>query len=177
VSGKKVQEILESNQGICETPWSIERGRCNSFPRETFLRIMIYRIFADITVLLHLGFVLFVVLGGLLVLRWRWLAWFHIPAALWGTMIEFAGWICPLTPLENWLRKLGGEAGYAGGFVEHYIIGILYPEALSRELQYALGAFVLGVNGFVYWRFFKEQRGSRSHLRHDEERLSSRADK
>lgn len=93
---------------------------------------------------------LFVVLGGLLLWRWPRLAWLHAPAFLWGAALELGGWICPLTPLENRLRMLGGEAGYEGGFIEHYLVALLYPEALTRELRHALGAFVLAVNGVVY---------------------------
>ena len=82
---------------------------------------------ADLLVLFHATFVLFVVAGGLLVLKWPRLAWLHIPCALWGVLIEFGGWICPLTPLENTLRQRAGEAGYSGGFVEHYVLHVLYP--------------------------------------------------
>ena len=110
---------------------------------------------ADALVVLHLAFVAFVVLGGLLVLRWRWIAWIHVPAALWGAWIEFAGWICPLTPLENRLREAAGQQGYATSFVEHYLMPVLYPATLTRELQWLLGAIVVGVNAVVYlvaWR-------------------------
>jgi hypothetical protein len=116
---------------------------------------MLYRLLADLVVLLHSGFVLFVVLGGLLALRWPRAAWAHLPAALWGAGIEFAAGICPLTPLENHLRRLGGEAGYTGGFVEHYVLPILYPDGLTRGVQLALGTFVLVLNIVVYvivWR-------------------------
>jgi hypothetical protein len=91
-----------------------------------------------------------VALGGLLVLRWPRLAWLHLPAAAWGALIELAGWICPLTPLENRFRRLGGEAGYEGGVVETYVLEALYPEGLAREVQIALGLLVLAVNGAVY---------------------------
>lgn len=116
---------------------------------------MHYRLAADAVLVLHLGFVLFVVLGGLLALRWPRAAWIHLPAAVWGAAIEFFGWICPLTPLENHLRRLGGEAGYPGGFVEHYVFATLYPQGLTREVQLALGLFVVAVNVAVYlwaWR-------------------------
>jgi hypothetical protein len=109
-----------------------------------------YRVLADATVVLHLGFVLFVVLGGVLVARWPRLAWLHVPAAAWGAWVEFAGWQCPLTPLENWLRRQGGGAGYTAGFVEHYVETLLCPSFLSRELQWVLGGFVVLVNGAVY---------------------------
>ncbi|MEW6543112.1 MAG: DUF2784 domain-containing protein [Nitrospirota bacterium] len=112
---------------------------------------MAYRALADLVVLLHLAFVLFVVFGGFLVLRWQGLAWLHVPAALWGAAIEFGGWICPLTPLENWLRVQGGESGYGGGFVDHYLLPTLYPEGLTRELQLVLGLIVIVINLSVYW--------------------------
>lgn len=111
---------------------------------------MIFRVLADAVVVLHLGFVAFVVLGGLLVLRWPRLAWLHLPCAAWGALIEFADWVCPLTPLENRLRALGGEAGYSGGFVEEYLLGVLYPSGLTRGMQIALGIGVLLVNLVVY---------------------------
>ena len=109
-----------------------------------------YRLLADLLVLVHLVFVLFVVLGGLLVLRWPRLAWLHLPAAAWGAFIEAVGWICPLTPLENLLRQHAGEAGYAGGFIEHYIITLLYPPGLTRNLQFVLTAIVVAINLAVY---------------------------
>ena len=111
---------------------------------------MIYRWLADGVVVVHAAFVVFVVIGGFLVLRWRWLAWLHIPAAAWGSLIEFAGWICPLTPLENALRERAGEAGYSGGFVEHYLLHALYPEGLTTAVQWALGSFALAVNVVAY---------------------------
>jgi hypothetical protein len=119
---------------------------------------MTYRLLADLVVVLHFAFVLFVVLGGLLVLRWRRLMWLHLPAAIWGALIEFAGWVCPLTPLENWLRHRGGEAGYTGGFVERYIVSVLYPEGLTREHQIILGLLVLVINLLIYWRVFTRSR-------------------
>lgn len=113
---------------------------------------MLYRILADFLVLFHLAFVFFVALGGLLVLRWRGWAWVHLPAAAWGALIEFAGWICPVTPLEIRFRVLGGEAGYPGGFVEHYLVPLLYPGALTRLHQIVLGLLVVGVNLTIYGR-------------------------
>ena len=112
--------------------------------------LVIYQGLADAVVLLHLTFVLFVVLGGLLVLRWRRVAWVHVPAALWGVVVEWTGWECPLTPLGNWLRAAGGEPGYAGGFVEHYLMPVLYPATLTRTDQLGLGAAVLAANVLVY---------------------------
>jgi len=111
---------------------------------------LIYRALADAVLVLHLGFVLFVVLGGLVVLRRPRLAWLHIPAAIWGVLIEYMGWICPLTPLENSFRLRGGEAGYSGGFIQHYIQPVLYPAGLTRSTQIALGSFALLVNLTAY---------------------------
>ena len=111
---------------------------------------MIYRALADLAVTLHLGFVLFVVFGGLLVTRWPRLVWIHVPAAVWGVAIEYTGWICPLTPLENLLRVRGGEAGYAGGFIEHYLLPTLYPQGLTRGTQFVLGSLVLMINAAAY---------------------------
>jgi len=121
---------------------------------------MIYRLLADGIVILHLSFVAFVMLGGLLALRRPKAAWLHLPAALWGAWIEFSGGICPLTPLENSLRARGAQAGYEGGFVEHYLLAALYPEGLTREVQWALGALVLAVNGWVYWRVWRQKIGN-----------------
>jgi len=111
---------------------------------------LIYRALADLVLVVHLAFVLFVVLGGLLVLRWPRLAWLHVPAAIWGVLIEYTGWICPLTPLENSLRMRGGEAGYSGGFIEHYIQPLLYPAGLTRSTQVVLGSLALVLNLTAY---------------------------
>jgi hypothetical protein len=111
---------------------------------------VLYRGFADGVLVLHLAFVLFVVLGGLLALRWPRVAWVHVPVALYGAVIEFIGFVCPLTPLEVWLRRRGGEAGYEGGFIEHYITAALYPTGLTREIQLVLGTGVLVLNAIVY---------------------------
>ena len=116
---------------------------------------MWYRGAADLVLVVHFGFVLFVLLGGLLALRWPRAAWVHVPVALYGAAIEFIGFVCPLTPLEVWLRRRGGEAGYEGGFIEHYITAALYPTGLTRETQLALGVGVLLLNGIVdavWWR-------------------------
>jgi hypothetical protein len=121
---------------------------------------MIFRLLADATVVLHLAFVLFVVAGGLLVLRWPRLAWVHLPAAAWGAWVEFAGWICPLTPLENWLRQQGGQAGYAVSFVDQYVAPVLYPAILSRELQWVLGGLVVAVNVGAYLLVMRRVRRS-----------------
>jgi hypothetical protein len=111
---------------------------------------MFYRIGADIIVVLHLVFILFVVFGGGLALRWSIIAWFHIPAALWGALIEFGGWVCPLTPLENILRRAGGAAGYGGGFIHHYLMPVIYPVVLNRTIQIILGFAVIALNGVLY---------------------------
>ncbi len=119
---------------------------------------MLFRALADATVVVHFGFLLFVVLGGLLVLRRPRLAWAHLPAAVWGILIEFVGWVCPLTPLENHLRALGGQAGYQGGFIAHYVTAALYPEGLTRGTQVVLGVLVLALNAFIYRRVWTRRR-------------------
>ena len=111
---------------------------------------MIFRVLADAIVVVHLVFVAFVVCGGVLVLRWPRVAWVHLPAAAWGAWVEFAGWICPLTPFENWLRVQGGAATYTTGFVERYLLPVLYPASLSRDVQWTLGLLVILLNGIVY---------------------------
>ena len=122
---------------------------------------MAYRFLADLLVALHLAFALFVVLGGVIVLWRRRLAFLHLPVAIWGVFIELSGWVCPLTPLEVRLRILGGQAGYRGGFVEHYLLPVLYPSGLTREQQVGLGLLVcvlnLGVYGLVIWRMRRER--------------------
>lgn len=111
---------------------------------------MIHRSAADLVLLVHLGFIAFVVLGGLLV-RWRrGVALVHLPCAVYGAAIEVGGWVCPLTPLENRLRALGGEQGYAGGFVEHYLVALVYPQPLSRATQVLLAIAVVVVNAVIY---------------------------
>ena len=111
---------------------------------------MIYRIAADAAVLAHLAFILFVLLGGLLVLRWPALKWVHLPAALWGVLVELGGWWCPLTRYENLFRARAGLAGYRGGFVEHYVVAAIYPAGLTRSVEIALGAAVFIVNIVIY---------------------------
>ena len=109
-----------------------------------------YRILADVVLLGHLGFILFVVLGGITV-RWRrWMAAVHLPCAAYGAAIEHWGWICPLTPMENRLRAIAGERGYTGGFVEHYLVPIVYPETLSATAGTALGIAAVATNCLVY---------------------------
>jgi hypothetical protein len=118
---------------------------------------------ADLVVILHFAFVLFVVLGGLLVFRWPRLAYVHLPVALYGALIELVGWICPLTPLEKRLRESAGLQGYQGGFVEHYILPVLYPAGLTRGVQWVLGVLVLGINLVIY--AVVARKGSSSHDR------------
>ena len=126
---------------------------------------MIYHLLADLIVVIHLLFVLFVMLGGLLILRWRFFVWIHMPAVFWAMLIEFSGWICPLTPLENHLRIKGGSSGYATGFVEHYIIPLLYPSQLTRKLQILLGLLVLIVNLVIYlWVWYSSRRRDKNRV-------------
>jgi hypothetical protein len=113
---------------------------------------------ADAIVALHLGFVLFVVFGGLLVIRRTWVAWLHLPAAAWGAWIELSGWICPLTPLENTLRARAGGVTYTTTFVDRYLVSILYPASLTRQMQWALGAAVIVINAFLYAVAFRRSR-------------------
>jgi hypothetical protein len=116
---------------------------------------MMYPLLADLVLIVHLAFVVFVLFGGLLVLRWRRAVWLHLPAAVWGAVVEFTGWICPLTPLENWLRTQGGETGYRSDFVAYYLLPVLYPNDLTRDVQLMLGTAVLAINVSVYgwlWR-------------------------
>lgn len=120
---------------------------------------MIYKLLADLVVILHFLFVLLVVFGGFLVLRWRRFAFAHIPAVLWAVYIEFSGRLCSLTPLENWLRERSGSTAYKSGFVEHYILPVLYPEVLSQQMQIFLGVFVLIVNLGIYgWVISRNKR-------------------
>jgi len=111
---------------------------------------MLYRIAADGILALHLAFVLFALLGGLLVLRSPGLAWLHLPAVAWAAFVEITGRLCPLTPLEVALRQAAGDAGYAGDFLEHYLVAVIYPEGLTHDLQIILGATVLVVNVAIY---------------------------
>ena len=111
---------------------------------------MPYALLADAVVMLHLAFIAFALLGGLLVLRWARAAWLHLPALAWGAFIEFSGGICPLTPLENSLRAAAGGDVYSQGFVERYIVPIIYPGELTRELQWVLGGVLIAVNLVIY---------------------------
>jgi hypothetical protein len=119
---------------------------------------MLASIAADSILVLHVAFVAFVALGGVLVLRWSALAWLHLPAVAWGALIEFAGWTCPLTPLEVALREASGERGYHGDFLQHYLVSFLYPGGLTRGLQIGLGALVVLINGAFYLAIMRRAR-------------------
>ena len=124
---------------------------------------MLYRVLADLVLVVHFLFIAFVVAGGFAAVRWPRLAWAHVPCFVWGALIEFAGWICPLTPLENDLRIASGQAGYSGGFIEHYLLPVIYPGALTREIQIWLGLSVLALNAVAYaWLLRRLRRGARS---------------
>lgn len=125
--------------------------------------MMLFQAGADLVVLVHLAFIVFVVLGGVLALHWRWILWVHLPALLWSALLEFCGWTCPLTPLENWLRRVGGASEYSGGFVERYVLPIVYPAALTREAQVALGLLLCLVNAAIYLRLWHVRPITRSH--------------
>jgi hypothetical protein len=119
------------------------------------MKRMTYSIAATAIAVLHLLFILFVIFGAFLVLRWPKLMWVHLPAATWGVLIEFFSWWCPLTKWENHFLRLAGRAGYEGGFVSHYIMPIIYPPGLTRELEIAIGVFVLVLNAAIYMRVFR----------------------
>jgi uncharacterized membrane protein len=118
-------------------------------------------VLADAVALFHAAFVVFVVVGGLLVVRWPRVVVLHVPAAIWGALIEFGGWICPLTPLENYLRGRAGEAGYTGGFVEHYVLRALYPDGLTQSIQWVLGFLVIAANAAAYAYVVRKRRRRR----------------
>jgi hypothetical protein len=121
---------------------------------------VLYRALADAVLVAHLGFVLFAILGGLLVLRWRRLAWLHVPAVAWGVTVELTGWICPLTPLESALREAGGGAAHSGDFLERFLFPILYSNTLTRSDQIALGSGLLLLNALVYgWILYRARAG------------------
>ena len=122
---------------------------------------MIHRLAADAVLLLHLGFILFVLLGGVLAVRWRRAPLLHLPAVAWGVYIELSGGLCPLTPLENRLRIAAGDAGYAGGFIEHYLLALIYPAGLTQDVQYVLAAIVVGVNALAYGWVWRRRRRRR----------------
>ncbi len=111
---------------------------------------MIAKFTADLLVVVHFAFIVFVIFGGLLVLKWGKVSILHIPSVLWGALIEFKGWICPLTPLENHFREAAGGVGYTGGYINYYLMPIIYPEGLTQGIQIVLGVIVLAINLCVY---------------------------
>ncbi|QRX82016.1 DUF2784 domain-containing protein [Glaciimonas sp. PAMC28666] len=122
---------------------------------------MLYRLSADAVLLLHITFIAFVLLGAALATRWRWIIAAHLPAAAWGFFVELSGRICPLTVVENFLRAKAGESGYAGGFVEHYFVPMIYPAGLSRDIQLVLAGVVLIANFAIYGWLFIARRAPR----------------
>jgi len=122
-------------------------------------RLVLLRILADLVVVAHLTFIIFVVVGGLLALKWRRVIWVHLPVVAYGILIEFLGWVCPLTPFENWLRRLAGQSGYDETFTEHYILPAIYPSGLTYKLQITLGVAVFVINAAVYaWLIVRARR-------------------
>ena len=122
---------------------------------------MFSRMAADLILVIHLGFIVFVVLGGLLILRYRWIAYVHIPAALWGAFVEISGRVCPLTIWENSLRRSAGDSGYAESFVENYILPVIYPAGLTRSVQFAIAGLVIVSNVVIYgWLLYRCNRSS-----------------
>jgi len=119
---------------------------------------MAYRLLADLVLVVHFAFIVFVVAGGWLVLRRPMLAWLHLPAVVWGALVEFSGWICPLTPLEVFFLRRSGAAGYSGGFIEHHLSPVIYPYGLTPAMQILLGAAVVLINGAVYVRIWLRRR-------------------
>ena len=126
---------------------------------------ILFQALTGVVVLVHFAFVIFVVGGVILVMRWPRLIWFHIPAVIWGLLIEFAGVICPLTPLEKWFRSLAGQHVYEGGFINHYIMPLLYPEGLTRDTQITLGILLAVINIGGYWWHFSRRRSRRLHAK------------
>ncbi len=116
------------------------------------------RLLADLVFVAHFAFIVFVVAGGWIVLRRPWLAWLHLPAVIWGALIEFFGWTCPLTPLEIFLLRRSDAAGYSGGFIEHYLSPVIYPDGLTQAMQILLGSAVVLINGAVYARIWLHRR-------------------
>lgn len=118
-----------------------------------------YAALADLVLLAHAGFILFAAAGALLLRRFPRVAWLHLPAVAWGVAIEWSGGVCPLTPLEVWLRRRAGAPGFESGFIEHYVTALIYPAGLTRGMQAVLGAALLAVNAFLYWRAWSARRG------------------
>jgi len=125
---------------------------------------VLYRVLADLVLVLHLAFILFVLWGGFLTLRWRLAPLVHLPAAVWGVLVEVSGGLCPLTPLENALRRAAGASGYSGGFIEQYLIPAIYPAALSYPLQLLFAGVVVLTNVAVYWVLWRRRRSGRGRL-------------
>ena len=115
---------------------------------------MLYQSLATFVAVIHLAFILFVVLGGFLVLRWPVLKWIHLPAAIWGAVIEVGGFVCPLTKIENGFLRRAGAAGYDEGFIAHHLFGVIYPNGLTRGMEFAIAVFVIAVNTAVYRKVF-----------------------
>ena len=123
---------------------------------------MIFSLLADALVVVHFAFTTFVVFGGFLTWRWRWIVTAHLPALAWGCWVEVSHSICPLTPLENHLRQLGGEAGYSGGFLAHYLVRVLYPPGLTWQIQWELAAVLISINVFAYGVLLRKVRAARA---------------
>jgi hypothetical protein len=123
----------------------------------------LYDVFAYAIVLAHFLFIVFVVCGGLLVIRWPHIAFVHLPAAVWGAAVEIFGWICPLTPLENHFCLLAGESSYSGDFIARYLIPVIYPENLTNKSQQLLGGIVIVVNVIFYTIAIRKHRKVVSH--------------
>jgi hypothetical protein len=123
---------------------------------------MLYRLTAEGVLLLHLAFIVFAVLGAALAARWHWLIFVHVPAAAWGFFVELTGRVCPLTYAENYLRVRAGQSGYSGSFIEHYLLALIYPSGLTREVQFVLAAVVIIVNMAIYGWLFRRHRTSKS---------------
>jgi hypothetical protein len=137
-------------------------------PPDSFSRFVAsgYGLLADLLVVLHVIFVLFVLFGGLLVFKWPRVLWWHLPAMAWGALVEFTGWFCPLSSLESWLRMQSGESGFQGDFVSRWFLPVLYPDFLSRRIQFALGCLVLGLNIIIY-AWIWQRRLNPSHAERD----------
>ncbi len=126
---------------------------------------MLDRIAADAVLILHLGFIVFALFGAALAVRWRWMPLVHLPAAAWGVFIELTGRICPLTWLENHFRLRAGQAGYNESFIEHYLLAVIYPAGLTREIQFVLAGVVLAVNAGIYTWLLLRGRSAAQHKR------------
>jgi hypothetical protein len=137
---------------------------CNlALPNRVKKCVMLYSLAADVLLVLHLAFIVFVMLGGLLLLKWTWVGYLHLPAVAWGILVELQGWLCPLTPLEQHFRMLAGETGYSGGFVQHYLLPIIYPAGLTREVQFLLAVSVISTNLVIYAVIYIKYRRGRHH--------------